>query len=134
MQARERLNAIAEVVEQAIVAQFMAQGHYQRHLRRMQAVYAERLEALRQAIAQSGAPLRLRPVHSGLHAVADLEGVAAELVRATAAERKLEVMPLSHYYGGDGPRQNALLLGFAAVGPRVVRAGVTQLAAIAGAR
>ena len=64
VQARERLNAIAEVVEQAIVAQFMAQGHYQRHLRRMQAVYAERLEALRQAIAQSGAPLRLRPARS----------------------------------------------------------------------
>jgi GntR family transcriptional regulator/MocR family aminotransferase len=122
-------------LEQAIVAEFMMRGHYQRHLRRMQSVYLERLEALRQAVAQSGLPLQLRPVHSGLHAVADLEGVAAERVHIAAAERKIEVMPLSHYYVDDEPPQNALLLGFAAVGPRVIRAGVAQLAAaIAAAR
>jgi GntR family transcriptional regulator/MocR family aminotransferase len=122
-------------LEQSMVARFLADGHYQRHLRRMQAAYSERLEALRQAMARSGAPLSLRPVHSGLHAVADLEGVAAERVSATAAERQLEVVPLSHYYRGDGPRQNALLLGFAAVGPRPLRAAVEKLAqAIAASR
>jgi DNA-binding transcriptional MocR family regulator len=37
-------------------------------------------------------------------------------------------MPLSHYYFGNGARQNALLLGFAAVRPPAIRAGVSQLA------
>lgn len=131
-------------LEQAIVAEFMARGHYQRHLRRMQAAYAERLEALWSAVEGSGAPLRLRPVHSRLHAVADLEGVDAERVFEEAAARKIEVMPLSHYYfeggegdaeGGAGGRQNALLLGFGAVRPEAIRAKMAQRAgAIEAAR
>lgn len=126
-------------LEQAIVAEFMARGHYQRHLRRMQGAYAERLDALRGAIEASGAPLRLRPVHSGLHAVADLEGADAERVALEAAARKIEVMPLSHYYFGGEPDDveppNALVLGFGAVSPGVIRAKMAQLvAAIDAAR
>lgn len=114
----------------------------------MQAVYAERLDALQQAIESSGAPLRLRPVHSGLHAVADLEGVDAARVFQAAVARKVETMPLSYYYfsgdrnghdgakgdergelGGGGDYQNALLLGFRAVPPGVIRAKMASLAA-----
>ncbi len=141
--------------EQAIVAEFMIRGHYQRHLRRMQAAYAERLDALQQAIEASGVPLRLRPVHSGLHAVADLEGADAERVAHEAAARKIEVMPLSYYYvgGGEGSgygyrdddadvangsdlappglgeRPNALVLGFGSVPPNVIRTKMAHLAA-----
>jgi DNA-binding transcriptional MocR family regulator len=68
-------------------------------------------------------------VHSGLHAVADLRGVDAESLCAGAAERELELMPLSAYFQGDGPRPNALLLGFGAVRPAALRSGMAQLAA-----
>jgi GntR family transcriptional regulator/MocR family aminotransferase len=118
------------VLEQLIVAEFMARGHYQRHLRRMQAVYAERLDALQGAIERSGAPLRLRPVHSGLHAVADLDGVDAERVFREAAARKLEVMPLAHYHhGGCASAPNAILLGFGSIAASVIRADMPQLVA-----
>lgn len=117
------------LLEQAIVAEFMAQGHYQRHLRRMQAAYAERLDALRQAIDRSGAPLRMRPVHTGLHAVADLEGVNAEEVYREAAARHIEVMPLGHYSSGTSDILNALLLGFGAIPPNVIRSDLSHLAA-----
>jgi GntR family transcriptional regulator/MocR family aminotransferase len=116
------------LLEQAILAEFMAQGHYQRHLRRMQAAYAERLDALRQAIDRSGAPLRMRPVHTGLHAVADLEGVDAEDVYHEAAARHIEVMPLGHYFG-SGDTLDALLLGFGVIPPEIIRADVAHLAA-----
>ena len=116
------------VLEQAILAEFMARGHYQRHLRRMRMAYMERLDALQRAIQVSGAPLLPRPVHSGLHLVADLDGVDAERVVGEAKARGIESMPLSHYYFGSGPRQNALLLGIAAVRPAAIRAGVSQLA------
>ena len=111
-----------------VLAAFIGRGHYARHLRRMQAAYAERLEALRRAIDRSGAPLRLRPVQSGMHAVVDVEGVSAERVHAAAAARGVESMPLSAYYFGAGPRANALLLGFGSVTPAAIRAGVTKLA------
>jgi len=95
----------------------------------MQLEYAERLHALRTAIERTGAAIRLRPVHSGLHAVADLDGVDAERVCAQAAARKIEVMPLSAYYYGGGRSDNALLLGFGACRPAAIRAGMWQLAA-----
>jgi GntR family transcriptional regulator / MocR family aminotransferase len=135
VQARLGSDVHPPALEQAILAEFMARGHYQRHLRRMQAAYAERLDALRRAIDESGAPLRLRPVHSGLHAVADLDGLDAEDVFERAAARAIEVMPLSHYYAGPGRAPNALVLGFAAVSPEVIRSDFPQLAsAMAGAR
>jgi GntR family transcriptional regulator/MocR family aminotransferase len=117
------------LLEQRILAEFMTRGHYARHIRRMQAEYAERLHALRAAVARTGAPLRLRPVHSGLHAVADLEGVDAERVFVEANARNIEVTPLSTYYYGTGPMQNAILLGFGACPPAAIRAGMWQLAA-----
>ena len=123
------------LLEQAILAEFMARGHYQRHLRRMRMAYMERLDALQRAIQSSGAPLSPRPVPSGLHLVADLDGVAAEGVVTEAKARGIEVMPLSHYYYGSGPRENALVLGIAAVRPAAIRTGVSQLAlAIEAAR
>jgi GntR family transcriptional regulator/MocR family aminotransferase len=116
------------LLEQAVLAEFMLRGHYQRHLRRMQAAYRERLDALQSAVRRCGAPLKLRPVHSGLHAVADLEGVDCERVTKEAAARDIEVMPLSHYYFGSGARENALLLGFGSMRPAAIRAGVWRLA------
>ncbi|HEY0685089.1 MAG TPA: PLP-dependent aminotransferase family protein [Steroidobacter sp.] len=117
------------LLDQMILSEFITRGHYQRHVRRMQLEYAERLQALRTAIERTGAPLRLRPVHSGLHAVADLEGVDAERAFSQAAARNIEVTPLSAYNYGSGPSQNALMLGFGACRPAALRAGMWQLAA-----
>jgi GntR family transcriptional regulator/MocR family aminotransferase len=123
------------VLEQAILAEFMARGHYQSHLRRMRMAYMERLDALQRAIQSSGVPLLPRPVQSGLHLVADLDGVDAGCVFEEAKARGIEVMPLSHYYFGSGTPRNALVLGIAAVRPAAIRAGVSQLAlAIEAAR
>src|SRR5262249_20085097 len=64
------------VLEQMALADFIRGGHYVTHLRRMRSIYRERLEALEAAASElcAGA-LRLRPIHTGLHAVADLDGV-----------------------------------------------------------
>ena len=116
------------VLEQMVLAAFISRGHYARHVRRMQAAYAERLDALRRAIDRSGAPLRLRPVQAGMHAVVDVKGVSAERLHAEAAALGVETMPLSAYYFGAGNRPNALLFGFGAATPAAIRAGVTKLA------
>jgi DNA-binding transcriptional MocR family regulator len=85
---------------------------------------------LRRSIERSGAPLRLRPVQAGMHAVVDVDGIDAERLHAAAAAQGIESMPLSAYYFGPGRRPNALLLGFGAVPPAAIRAGVTKLARV----
>jgi len=117
-------------LDQAVLADFMLGGHYERHLRRMRAAYRERLEALQHAAAQRcGGALRLRPVRTGLHAVADLVDVDARRVQEVAAERGVEVMPLSAYYFGRSRGENALVLGFGGVRADSLQDAMKRLAA-----
>jgi GntR family transcriptional regulator/MocR family aminotransferase len=117
-------------LDQAVLADFMLGGHYERHLRRVRAAYRERLEALQHAAARRcGGALRLRPVRTGLHAVADLVDVDARRVYEAAAGRGVEVMPLSAYYFGRSHPQNAIVLGFGGVRADSVEDGMKRLAA-----
>jgi GntR family transcriptional regulator/MocR family aminotransferase len=125
--ARLATDLHAPVLEQRVLAAFIADGHYERHVRRMQAAYAERLDALRRALELAGLPLRLRPVRSGMHAIVDVEGVDAERLHAEAMALGVESMPLAPYYLRSGRRPNALLLGFGAVPPPAIRVGVARL-------
>jgi GntR family transcriptional regulator/MocR family aminotransferase len=115
---------------QEVVAEMMLEGHFERHLRRMNTHHRERLEALDDSMRRycNGA-LTLRPVTTGLHAIADLSEANAEAVFGEAVTRGIEAMPLSSYYAGRrrGPA-DALVLGFGGVAPKVVKESVKRLA------
>ena len=128
--ARRAADLHPPIVTQAALADFMAGGHFASHLRRMRAAYAERLEALEHAARRHGrGALRLRPVRTGLHAVADLEGVDAEAVGREAMARGVEVTPLCSYYAGGRRGTDALVMGFAAARPESLAEGVVRLVA-----
>jgi GntR family transcriptional regulator/MocR family aminotransferase len=117
-------------LDQAVLADFMAGGHFARHLRRMRAAYAERLEALQDAAQRHcGGVLRVRPARTGLHVVADLDGPDATRVFEEAAARGVEVMPLAAYYAGRARPANGLVLGFGSVRPDRLGGGMETLAA-----
>ena len=117
------------VVDQLVLADFMNDGSFDRHVRRMRGIYRERLEALSAAAERHCAgALRLRPTHTGLHAVADLPNADAASVTAQALARGVEVMPLSEYAIGRMPAPNALLVGFAAVREDAMNKGMELLA------
>jgi GntR family transcriptional regulator/MocR family aminotransferase len=117
------------ILEQMAVADFIREGHYATHLRRMRSIYRERVEALQAAAKEfcAGA-LRLRAIHTGLHAVADLDGIDDERVCEEARERGIEVAPLSMYYLERRRAANGLLLGFASTPPKTLRSGMERLA------
>jgi GntR family transcriptional regulator/MocR family aminotransferase len=116
-------------LDQLVLADFMNAGHFDRHIRRMRGVYGERLEVLASAAKRycAGA-LRIRPTHTGLHAVADVDGVEAAAVSAQAEARGVEVMPLSEYWLGRPAGRDGLMLGFAAVRPDALNKGMERLA------
>jgi GntR family transcriptional regulator / MocR family aminotransferase len=128
--ARAAADQHPPVLDQAVLADFIGEGHFARHLRRMRVAYRERLEALTAAAARScGGALRLRPTRTGLHAIADLDGAPAGRVSREAAARGVEATPLAAYFTGRGRPANALVLGFAAVRPEAARRGMERLAA-----
>ena len=116
------------LLEQAILCDFITEGHFARHIRRMRELYAERLNLLLESAKQKlGDVLEISGVEAGLQTVGWLKGGSqAEKIADLAATRNVEVIPLSRYASGRTRRQG-LILGFAAVDPKEIRRGVHEL-------
>jgi GntR family transcriptional regulator/MocR family aminotransferase len=129
--ARAAADQHPPMIDQTVLADFIAEGHFARHLRRMRAAYRERLEAVAAAVTRycHGA-LRLRAVQTGLHVVADLvDQVEAVRVSREAATRGVEVTPLSAYFARPERAPNGLVLGFAAARPETASRAMERVAA-----
>jgi GntR family transcriptional regulator/MocR family aminotransferase len=127
--ARRAADLHPPALDQAVLADLIAEGHFDRHLRRMRAAYKERLEALVDAADRHcRGVLRFRPVRTGMHAVADVVGVSAERVFKEALGRGVEVMPISAYFLRPQSTANALILGFASIHPNSMVPGMERLA------
>lgn len=117
------------LIDQAILSDFISEGHFARHVRRMRELYAERLEVLLESTNEHlSRVLEIPPVEAGLRTVAWLKpGVSAEKAARAAAAHDVDVLPLGRYaYGRSKP--NGLVLGFAAIDAREIRRGVERLA------
>ena len=100
---------------QAVLHDFMTEGHYARHVRRMRAVYAERRRLLVAEIERElGNSVTIVGDRAGLHLVVLLDASLDDRAIATAAaQRGLSVIPLSSCYAGK-PTRSGLLLGYGA--------------------
>jgi GntR family transcriptional regulator/MocR family aminotransferase len=114
---------------QAVLVDFLAEGHFLRHIRRMRSVYAERQEALVQASERVlGDLLDVRPSETGLQIMGWLpDGIDDRVVSRRAADLGVVAPPLSSYHLEGSPRPG-LLLGYAAHTPSQIRNAVRQLA------
>jgi GntR family transcriptional regulator/MocR family aminotransferase len=119
----------APLLEQAVLSDFITEGHFGRHLRRMRKVYAERLTVLLECAGRSLAGLlEISGVEAGLQTAGWLSGgIDGELAAAAAAKRGVEVTPLSDYSRGKVAREG-LQLGFAAMDAKEIQRGVRELA------
>lgn len=113
---------------QAVLADFIAEGHFARHLRKMRQLYRERRDALVEAIAaELGGELRVRGGQAGMHLPATLRpGVDDRRLAAEAARRGLWIMPLSSCYLGAAA-EPGLVLGYGGTGAGELREGVRRL-------
>jgi GntR family transcriptional regulator/MocR family aminotransferase len=116
--------------QQAVLADFMAEGHFARHLRRMRTLYASRLARLETALhRQAAGLLETQPMEGGLNLLVWLPpGVSDLAVSEEAGRQGLLVAPLSESSVAPLARQG-LLLGFAGVPEAEIDSGVERLAA-----
>ena len=119
----------APLLEQAVLCDFITEGHFGRHLRRMREVYAERLSVLMECAHRTlTGLLEISGVEAGLQTAGWLHsGLDCESIAAAAAKRGVEITPLSRYSLGAPVRQG-LQLGFAAIDSKEIRRGVRELA------
>ncbi|MGB6688564.1 MAG: PLP-dependent aminotransferase family protein [Terracidiphilus sp.] len=121
----------APLLDQAVLCDFIEEGHFGRHLRRMRQIYAARLSVLLEcAKSYLAGLLEICGVEAGLQTAGWLcGGLDGESCFAAAAIRKVEAIPLS-WYGLGGKLREGLQLGFAAVDEKQIRRGVEELARV----
>jgi GntR family transcriptional regulator/MocR family aminotransferase len=115
------------LLEQAALADFIREGHLERHIRRMRRLYKRRRDALMDALDRHvGADATVRGDAAGMHT---LVRFAAKDIGTRAERNGVRMLSAdSHYMSGKSP--NEFVIGFAATAERTLAAGVKRLAAI----
>jgi GntR family transcriptional regulator/MocR family aminotransferase len=113
---------------QALVAEFLMEGHFARHIRRMRTLYAERQAALVAASRREWSGLLdVSPADAGMHLVGWLSKDANDReISDRAAAAGISAPPLSAY-SSAAPLRPALLLGYAAINARKIVEGARRL-------
>lgn len=127
--ARSLVDQQTPTVNELVLADFIDEGHFARHVRRMCSIYEERRDALIDAVdSELAGGLDLVPADTGLHLVGWLPDRCEDIaVFRAAGERGVRVLPLSILY--DRPPERAgLALGYGAVPPESSPEAVRRLA------
>jgi GntR family transcriptional regulator/MocR family aminotransferase len=101
------------MLEQAVLAEFMVSGSFQRHIRRMRRVYRSRRDAFLEALTREfGNQVSIGPCHGGLTALVEIDAAgSAEEMAERAASVGLAVRPATAYYA-TLPDRPTFLIGF----------------------
>jgi GntR family transcriptional regulator / MocR family aminotransferase len=116
-------------LDQLGFATLIESGRYDRHLRRMRAIYGRRREVLVESLARNAPGVRLTGLAAGFHAVAHLPDTADEqAVIAAARMRSIGLRGMSVNRAGGGTTPPQLVIGFGNVNERAVAEGIATVA------
>jgi GntR family transcriptional regulator/MocR family aminotransferase len=106
-----------QLMQQAVLTEFIMDGYLTSHVRRMRTLYGERRQLLIDAItAHFGDTLEVMGDEAGLHLVLGLpEGTDDRAVAAAALEAGVVTRPLANYYVEQASARPGLMLGYACV-------------------
>lgn len=114
-------------LSQALVAAFMREGHFARHVQRMRKLYAERREATAAGLESVlGKHVRIDPQPGGMHLILRLQGKRSDRrLVARMHEEGLYGEALTYWFVG-GKGASALLLNFTNIDSRRTAEGLAQ--------
>ncbi len=125
---RQTIDVTQSDLNQAILAEFIQEGHFVRHIRRMRTLYGERRAVLAENIQKYfGTQLEVHGAESGMHLSVTLpKGFRDRELSMKAAAHELWLWPLSSTYLGRNPR-HGWMLGFGGVGEKEIPRGVRSM-------
>jgi GntR family transcriptional regulator/MocR family aminotransferase len=126
--ARALSDLHSPLIDQAVLAEFISEGHFARHIRRMRTLYEERQQIfVSEAERHLDGLLRIKKSEAGMHLVGSLpEGINDKTISQKLMEYGLQAAPLSAYYIGK-PTRNGLLFGYTAFNEKRIKSGVKLL-------
>jgi GntR family transcriptional regulator/MocR family aminotransferase len=131
--ARAQVDGHTPTLPQAALADFISEGHFGAHLRRMRSLYRGRRDVLVESLQRfCGDRVTLGDSDCGLHVTAFFEpGVDDRAVSRRARTLGIEVQPLSRFYLGPDARPGAVL-GYSALERSAIVSGARMLARALG--
>jgi GntR family transcriptional regulator/MocR family aminotransferase len=128
---RDAADIFPSTLYQAVVTDFIREGHFARHIRRMKMLYTERRNWLVQVLnAELGRTLQVVGSEAGMHLAALLpRGVDDSVIASRAAERGISAMPLSSCYLHHAKRKG-LILGYGATNEHQTKQAIRVLKTI----
>jgi GntR family transcriptional regulator/MocR family aminotransferase len=125
--ARALMGRGSPLADQHVVAAYMRGGYFETHIRRIRGIYAERRQALIDALRLELPELRIQPSDQGMHLVAwlpdELDDVA---IAAAAGTAGIALRPLSPM-GSARLKRSGLMLGFGGFSTEQLKAAVQRL-------
>jgi GntR family transcriptional regulator / MocR family aminotransferase len=118
------------LVEQAALADFITEGHLERHVRRMRRLYKRRRDVMLEALDRHFGPQAVvRGDAAGLHMTVRFTGVRGLQEKAARAGVHLSSSEIYYLDAARGGAATEYILGFAAVTERTIRESIRRLAA-----
>jgi GntR family transcriptional regulator/MocR family aminotransferase len=116
---------------QEVLADFINEGHFARHIRRMRVLYRERRSVLIDSIGKELGPMvDLLGDEAGMHLTVTLPSGSRDLeIAERAARQNLWLWPLSPLYIDKAPRQG-LILGFGSATTTKIPGAVRKLSSL----
>jgi GntR family transcriptional regulator/MocR family aminotransferase len=127
--ARAMIDRHSPTIEQAVLADFIREGDFTRHIRRMRVLYLKRQNALVAAVQKHlKSMLHVEPADAGMHLVGWLSrGIDGRKLAEAATARGVDVTPLSRYSIRKLQKQ-AILLGYTGWSEQRIAQAVQKLA------
>src|SRR5262245_5543659 len=129
--ARYLIDRQPPTLQQTVVAEFMQQGHFAAHIRRMRHLYREQRDALANTLVRrASGRLDIAVPDQGMHLVAYLRDDVSDIDIEAAAQRSgIMVRAISRFYRGNRPR-SGLMLGFSGFPRQLIVPAAARLATI----
>lgn len=129
--ARLIITQQSPVPAQMVLAEFMREGHFMRHIRRMRKLYDDKRQVLLEAVGRFlGDSVEVGPHDTGMNMVLHLPETVEDTEFAEAARRHgIRVVALSSYYQ-NRTKANGIVLGYTAVPTDDIAPNIQKLADI----
>ncbi|HEX7046107.1 MAG TPA: PLP-dependent aminotransferase family protein [Gammaproteobacteria bacterium] len=110
---KESSDGAAPVLMQTAIADFLQDGYFQAHLRRMREVYRDKRDRLIELLDAHELPITIQPQPAGMHVTLMLDEDCSDVeVSKALAERGFEAPALSRHYLPETIAKQGLLVGF----------------------
>jgi len=128
---RQAMDVSPPYLYQAVLADFIGEGHFSRHIRRMRTLYGERRGILVESLQREfGSVLRIVGDMAGMHLAVSLpKGANDREIANRAAQESLWLWPLSSTYIAKSAR-HGFILGFGSTTASEIPAAVRHMRAI----